>query len=159
VEELLTSLNSAVATTRYHSPIIHTPDPPDCVCLNAENGKVAIEVVEVVDQQAVHLNEQGHSVYRVWNEGELAGHIGELLRRKDTKLYHGGPYAETIVCLFTDETMLVPDNVARELAEESFGPFKQLTGAILLFSYGVGGKPGYAHVPLCINTANAPPLK
>jgi hypothetical protein len=126
---------------------------------NAENGKVAIEVVEVVDQQAVHLNEQGFSVYRVWNEGKLAGHLSELLRRKDAKFYHGGPYAETIVCLFTDETMLVPNDVTHELAEESFGPFKQLTGAILLFSCGVGRKPGYALVPLFISTANAPPLK
>lgn len=49
--------------------------------------------------------------------------------------------------------MLVPDEVARELTGESFGPFRQLTSAFLLFSYGVGGKPGYAHVPLSFKGA------
>lgn len=98
-EELLTALNAAASATCYHSPVIHTPDPPDCVCLNAGNESVAVEVVEVVDQQAIHLNEMGQSVYRVWNLGELAEHVRELLRRKDAKVFHGGPYAETIACL------------------------------------------------------------
>lgn len=63
VEEVLSALDTAAAAMCYHSPVVHTPDPPDCVCLNSKNEKVALELVELVVQHAIHLNELGQAVY------------------------------------------------------------------------------------------------
>ena len=134
VRELLTSLNNT-ASLDLHSPSVFEQDPPDCVCKNAEGENVAIEVAEVVCQDAARLNAKGQNVYRIWNSGELASHIQHRLNEKDNKTYHGGPYANIFACLFTDEPMLTLDFVKAELASVSFGPFLQLTSAFLLFSY------------------------
>lgn len=134
VEELLTALNKELHLG-LHSLQNFEPDPPDCICFNAGNHLVAIEVVEVVCQEAVRLNAQGNDVYRLWKQGELASHIAKLLSRKDGKTYHGGTYTEVMVCLFTDELTLTPDFVRDELKSVIFGPYNQLSSAFLLFSY------------------------
>ena len=54
---------------------------------------------------------------------------------KDRKVFHGGPYAEVIACLFTDEPALSVKFAAQELTGKVFGPVAQLTSAYLLFSY------------------------
>jgi hypothetical protein len=132
VRELLAALNSTV-NLGLHTPSIFEQDPPDCVCKNSKNDNVAIEVAEVVCQNAARLNAKGQDVYRVWQTGELASHIQHRLNEKDNKTYHGGPYADLFACLFTDEPMLTLDFVKAELASVSFGPFLQLTSAFLLF--------------------------
>jgi hypothetical protein len=133
VEELIESLNRIGA--KLSSPRLHTPDPPDCVCLDGEGRAVALEVTEVVCETAARLNAQGHDVVRVWEPGELRGHIAARLLDKDSKTFSGGPFAGTLVCLFTDEPMLTPSQVQEELASATFGPFEQLTGAYLVMSY------------------------
>ena len=134
VEELLISLNKELGLG-LHSLQSFNPDPPDCICLNTYDQLVAIEVVEVVCQEAVRLNAKGNDVYRLWGRGELAPHIEQLLKRKDKKTYHGGPYGEVIVCLFTDELTLSPDFVSDELRSVFWGPYKQISSAFLLLSY------------------------
>ena len=138
-QELLESLNRA-SGARYHSPRIHRPDPPDCVCSNAAGGLVAIEVAEVVCEEAARLTAQGEKVMRVWKHGEFRAHIAGLLAAKDSKTFHGGPYSEIVASLFTDEPMLTLGQVMSELADASFGPYKQLTSAFLLLSYEPGTK-------------------
>ncbi|MBI2351067.1 MAG: hypothetical protein HYV00_06275 [Deltaproteobacteria bacterium] len=139
VEELLESLNRT-GKTHLHSPRLQTPDPPDCACVNRSGGQVAVEVAEVVCQDAARLNAQGHDVMRLWNPGDLTVHIGHRLREKDKKIYHGGPYSETVACLFTDEPMLTVEQAASELGVHQFGPFGQLTSGFLVFSYDPGTK-------------------
>jgi hypothetical protein len=137
VRELLASIAS-LGTHDLREPKANRPDPPDCVCLGTGGRRVAVEVAEVVCERAAELNAQGHDVYRDWRQGELEAHIRRLLHEKDTKQFHGGPYAETLVCLFTDEPVLSRDFAARELAQVRFGPLQQITGAYLLFSYDPG---------------------
>jgi hypothetical protein len=134
VEELIASLNCG-AGLGLHSPQIQQPDPPDCFCCNVSGERVGIEVAEVVCKSAARLNAQGKSVMRVWEAGELSGHISHRLKEKDEKAYHGRPYAGLIACLFTDEPMLSLAQAKAELSGQRFGPFKQLTSAYLLFSY------------------------
>ncbi len=134
VEELLGSLNQT-GRTYFHSPRLQKPDPPDCVCVNGSGAPVAVEVTEVVCQDAARLNAQGKNVMRLWNPGDLAGNVAHRLGEKDGKTYHGGPYAETVACLFTDEPMLTLEQATSELATHQFGPFKQLTSGFLVFSY------------------------
>lgn len=134
VEELVVALN-CTANLGLHSERMFSPDPPDCVCLNAAGEAVAIEVAEVVCEKAVRRNAQGDEVFRQWRPGELALHVARQLAEKDRKVYHGGPYQSIIACLFTDEPALTVHQATDELSSEVFGPFQQLSAAYLLFSY------------------------
>jgi hypothetical protein len=145
VEELVESLNRSGAG--LSSPRLHRPDPPDCVCLDGAGRAIALEVTEVVCETAARLTAQGHDVMRAWRPGELAEHIAARLTDKDSKRYNGGPFAETLICLFTDEPMLTPSQVQAELRSSTFGPFTQVTGAYLVMSYDPHTKT-YPVVPL-----------
>ena len=114
---------------------LQRPDPPDLTCISALGEPVAIEVSEVVCEKAVRRTAKGEGVLRVWSPGDLTSSVAARLRRKDEKTFHGGPFAHIFVCLFTDEPMLTFESARAELATARFGPFKQLTGAFLLFSY------------------------
>jgi hypothetical protein len=78
VEELLVALNRG-AELELHHPRVFSPDPPDCVCLNASGEAVAIEVAEVVCEEAARLNAKGPQVHRQWRPGELRTHIARHL--------------------------------------------------------------------------------
>ena len=149
VEELVESLNRSGAN--LSAPRLHTPDPPDCVCLDEAGNIVAIEVTEVVSEEAARLTAQGQDVMRVWNPGELREHIASRLTDKDSKHFNGGPFAKTVVCLFTDEPMLTPPQVRDELRTASFGPFSQVTAAYLVMSYDPSSK-SYPVVPLQVTS-------
>ena len=51
VEELIASLNR-IKQEQFHTPQLCDPDPPDCICLNESGEVVAIEVSEVVCEDA-----------------------------------------------------------------------------------------------------------
>lgn len=143
VENLATSL--AARNERTFSNLeCYKPDPPDCIGRNEAGELIAVEVSEVVCVESVRLNQKGTDVYRDWKPGELREHIEHQLDAKDCKQYHGGPYAEIVVCLFTDEMLLTIDFVQRELAHAVFGPFNQITCAYLLISYA----PSIASYPV-----------
>lgn len=133
-EEFVDSLNSENSLGLFELRL-QCPDPPDLTCLDANGGRVAIEIAEIVCEDAVRRTAQGEEVLRVWRPGDLASSVSALLHRKDTKTFHGGPFAQTLVCLFTDEPMLTIQAAREELSASTFGPFKQITGAFLLFSY------------------------
>lgn len=134
VEEWIATL-SARGERHFRDPRSLEPDPPDCVCLNEAGAQVAVEVTEIVCSTAAQLNARGQQVYRNWQPGELRDHIAAQLAQKDGKVFHGGPYAEIIVCMFTDEPVLDIGRLASELADETFGPFHQITSAYILTSY------------------------
>ena len=108
VEESIVALNCA-DRLGLHSPIEYSPDPPDCVCFDSTNRRVAIEVTEVVCPDAARLNTQGHNVYRKWRPGDLRNRVGTALSGKDLKTFHGGPYHAIIACPHTDEPTLTLD--------------------------------------------------
>jgi hypothetical protein len=134
VEELVVALNRT-ANLGLHSVREFSPDPPDCVCLNAAGEAVAVEVAEVVCEESVRLNAKGAQVYRQWRPGELASHVARMLAEKDRKVYHGGPYQSIIACLFTDEPELTIEQATAELSSKVFGSLHQISAAYLLFSY------------------------
>lgn len=133
-EELVAALNAG-GSLQLSGLVLCNPDPPDLTCQNAQGERIAIEVSEIVCEEAVRLNQLGQDVYRVWQPGELRTGITERLARKDRISLRGGPYRSIYVCLFTDEMMLTQKSVNEELANTKFGPFNQITGAFLLFSY------------------------
>jgi hypothetical protein len=111
---------------------------------------VAVEVAEVVCEEAARRTAQGEQVMRVWRSGELKTHVADLLTVKDGKSFHGGPYAEIVISLFTDEPMITLEQAKSELADTSFGPYKQLTSAFLVLSYDPSTK-SYPVVPLRVS--------
>jgi hypothetical protein len=142
-EEFLESMN-AEFSLGLSELRLQCPDPPDLTCIDAKGGRVAIEIAEVVCEEAVRRTAQGQEVLRVWRHGDLTSSISALLHRKDAKVFHGGPFCQTYVCLFTDEPMLTLQAAREELVGSRFGPFKQITGAFLLFSY----QPGTQNYPV-----------
>jgi hypothetical protein len=139
VEELIVALNGA-DSLGLHSPSEYSPDPPDCVCLDSTNTRVAIEVTEVVCPDAARLNAHGHNVYRNWRPGELRKHVETALTAKDLKTFNGGPYHTIVACLHSDEPTLTLAHVVAELDAHRFGPFGQLTHAYFLLSYDPASK-------------------
>jgi hypothetical protein len=137
VRELITSLESNAGYV-LKDPRINRPDPPDCVCLNSAGELVALEVVELVSEEAVRLNAQGHDVYRHWRPGDLVPELSKLLAAKDKKTFHGGPYSEIAVVVFTAEMALSSSDATKELEAIRFGPFAQIDHAFLMFSYAPG---------------------
>jgi hypothetical protein len=134
VEELARTL-SARGERELSQAVQHLPDPPDCTAQNERGESIAIEVTEIVCSDAARLNEQGHDVFRNWQPGELQSHVAALLSAKDGKCFHGGPFAEKMVCMFTDEPLLTFDRIASELSGVSFGPFAQIDSAYIVVSY------------------------
>jgi hypothetical protein len=139
VEELIESLNVR-AGRQLGNLRPQRPDPPDCICEDADGQAIGVEVSEIVCGIAASKNARGQKVYRVWQPGELTDTIRTRLEEKDKKTFHGGPYASIIVCLFTAEPALARDTAAEELHPKSFGPFRQISAAYLLFSYDPGSK-------------------
>lgn len=149
-EELVAVLNADSALQLHDLAPCHT-DPPDLRCEDGGGHHIAIEVSEIVCEEAVRLNQQGQKVYRVWEPGELQAAITQRLARKDQLSLHGGPYDDLYVCLFTDEMTLATQAIRDELTTVMFGPFKQITAAFLLFSYDAHMK-AYPVVRLRIRT-------
>jgi len=146
VEELVTSLN-ARAGRHFRNLRPQRPDPPDCICEDADGKAIGVEVSEIVCGIAASRSARGEKVYRVWQPGELTDTIRTRLEEKDKKTFHGGPYASLIVCLFTDEPALTHEIALGELYPQSFGPFRQISEVYLLFSYDPGSK-SYPLIPL-----------
>jgi len=134
VEELLRSLDSE-SNLGLRNPRINKPDPPDCICEDCNGNSIGVEVAELVCEETAGRNARGEDVMRVWYLGELYAHVDSLLKEKDRKKYHGGPYKGIVVCLFTDEPMLTLTDAQQELAGVKFGPLHQVTTAFLVFSY------------------------
>jgi hypothetical protein len=132
-------------------------DPPDCIAVNGLGHCVGIEVTEFVSEEAIRLNEAQRRklgrrpeiremVMAEWTEVAFLDHMTALLDDKDAKVLIGGPFAEYIVVVHTDEPLLIRRHVEAWVADHVFGPHGQITAAYLLFSYEPGS--GYPFVQL-----------
>jgi hypothetical protein len=141
-------------------------DPPDFTASLHDGRRIAIEVTEIVCSEAILADiavrkqekqevEKKRQQYpkskaevdpfigkmRVWRPGDLTSAIASAIESKDAKKYHGGPFAEQWLCLFTDEPMLTVESAEDELGRNRFGPLQQINRAFLLFSYRGGHNP------------------
>ena len=134
VEDWLESMDLAGEST-YSEPR-NGPSPnqaPDCIVLDKNGKNVAVEVCEHVCQKAVEENEKGKAVYRDWSYPEVVNEIQEILKKKDQKTYHGGPYSKIIVLIHTDE-LIICSEYKEPLASEKFNNIRQVDEAFLVFS-------------------------
>jgi len=147
--------------SRYQNPRSRLEDPPDCAANNLDGQPVAIEVTELVSEAAVAMNEAARSgraqfpaldrmVIARWDEMLFIAHLDSVLTRKDQKTLIGGPYAEYVVLVHTDEPLLVRSTVEMWLSNRTFGPYHQITRAYFLFSYEPGN--GYPFIELALGS-------
>jgi hypothetical protein len=123
-------------------------DPPDCEALNSHGQRLAIEVSELVSERSVKAAQRGRLVDTAWSDADLAGAIERRLAAKDGVRLKGGPYAEYVVLLHSDEPEVTPEVVERVLATHTFAKPLQIDRAYVLLSYdpGRGGYP-YFRIP------------
>lgn len=99
-------------------------DPPDCEAINQQGLKTAIEVTELVSEEAIRAYKAGkHYVWADWNRETFIEAVSELITRKNERFDHlkGGPYpGGYVLVIFTDEPLLKLDIVAQYL--EHFSP-------------------------------------
>lgn len=114
-------------------------DPPDCEALDSESRRVAIEVTELVDEEAIRNAKAGQEYeWADWNREKFLSRLDYLLRRKDERFpdlkdppYEGG----YVVVVFTDEPSLSAENVKTYLEGCEFTSMKNITEALFLVSY------------------------
>jgi len=111
-------------------------DPPDCEGTDSTGRRIAIEVTELVDPDAIRAVKQGASAYSwaEWTQEKLASSVSEALRKKDSRRLRDGPYGSYVVILHTDEPELGIDRVRSLLNGVTF-KCGQVNRAFLLLSY------------------------
>jgi hypothetical protein len=134
VEELIISLKRE-GFESLRDPVVCSPDPPDVICFDSSGGRVAVEVVEAVSQEAVAQNARGHKVIKWWEDPEFAAHVSGLVLAKDAKAFHDGPFARKIVCVHTDEPVVMPDELRVAISGLPPLQLNQIDAAYVLFSY------------------------
>lgn len=114
-------------------------DPPDCHANDAVGNLVAIEVTELVNQEAIRLSQSDdNGFYRDWNEAKLIEKIGQIIRVKDFKQFMRGPYHKKILVIHTDEFKLTSEPYAEQYAStlKTHGfRSEQFNEIYVLFSY------------------------
>lgn len=143
--DLLASMRAS-GDEHYFNPGLSPEDPPDCIARTAAGQLVAVEVTELVSQEAIEYNERTRRelgrrpditemVMHRWTREDLLRHIDTILIRKESRVYEGGPYAEVVVVIHTDEPLLVRERCEEWLTNYRFGPFGTITTGYLLYPY------------------------
>lgn len=111
-------------------------DPPDCEGIDAQGRRIAIEVTELVDGDAIaRARRTGSNVWSTWNEPKIRAVLDHLLTEKDSKTLQGGPYDEYLVLIHTDEPALTFEQIKAAVVEHSFPRLRQIRRAYVLLSY------------------------
>lgn len=143
VEQLLKGMEVAEESV-YHSVTIgpSANHAPDCVAYDLNGAAVAMEVRELVSEEAIRRNQKEDQwvkwVYRNWQPKEVVEEVSSILEEKDAKDYHGGPYIKIAVVIYTDEMTISYDSCAELLRSKTFGPFEQISEAFFLFPHEAG---------------------
>ncbi len=116
------------------------PDPPDCVGICEDGKQIAFEVTELVDEDTILRHQYGETDWKEWNENELLSKIQEIIRDKDRKVYHGGPYSKIILLIHSDEPILRLSDILSFLGDQTVSQCKQITDCYLLLTYNPGLK-------------------
>lgn len=126
-------------------------DPPDCEALDIDGKRIAIEVTELVDPDAIQAFKQG-AVY-AWADWSKERFIAALSERIATKgkrhsKLKGGPYdGGYVVIIFTDEPVLTIGAAKEFLKGHAFERPQGVTRAFLLLSYDPSTKT-YPYIDL-----------
>jgi len=115
-------------------------DPPDCEAINQSGERIAIEVTELVDGEAIKAIKNSGNPYEWadWSKDKFRESVSHLISRKDGRFAHlkGAPYSGGYtVLLFTDEPLLNKETVGSYLASIDISKPKNIDKVFLLLSY------------------------
>ncbi len=137
----------AASLPSYASVEASVDDPPDFVAHGSRGERIAVELTELVSEEAIRRNLKAkhphEHVYRDWLPQDVITAIEARLREKDGKTYKGGPYDALVVVIHTDEPTVTAQPYVPTLTSRVFPMQVQLTEAYVLFSYDptAGGYP------------------
>lgn len=128
-------------------------DPPDCEATDLFGNNIGIEVTELVDPVAIEkLKKSGVYEWAEWDKPKIIRAIDERLKVKDRpSKIKGGPYANYIIIMHTDEPYLNEIYVNSLLKNVIFEKRKLINRAFLLLSYDPKVKK-YPYVELTFST-------
>lgn len=113
-------------------------DPPDCEAVDVQGRRIAFEITELVDEEAIKAFRAGHHYdWAEWDEDKFICALNQLISIKDAKFskLKGGPYlGGYILIIFTDEPMLSRNEVARHIVGKTF-PVIHLDRVFLILGY------------------------
>jgi hypothetical protein len=113
-------------------------DPPDCQGIGDGGARIAIEITELVDPDAIKAAKAGRAFdWADWTREKLLGELQLRLNKKDKKLSRarGGPYDAYVVIIHTDEPLLNIECVRSLLDSAHFRPTALVDRAFLLLSF------------------------
>jgi hypothetical protein len=114
-------------------------DPPDCEAADINHLRIAIEVTELVDSEAIKAYKQKRSYkWESWTKERLISSLSERIATKGVRYatLKGGPYeGGYVIVIHTDESMLSIRTVKSFLDEFTFQKPLGVTRAFLLMSY------------------------
>ena len=119
----------------YLSPLSASEDPPDCLARDLQDNLVGFEITELVSAYAIRENQRSNAIYRDWDAPEVLAHTEYLLRAKDAKVFHGGPYSKRITVIFTDEITIPVAQYQPLLSSHRFTSLPNTDEAYFLFPY------------------------
>jgi hypothetical protein len=114
-------------------------DPPDCEGLDPHGARVAIEVTELVNSDAIHAFKQGRVYdWADWSKEQFLSALAERIDVKDKRYPHlqEPPYdGGYVLVVHTDEPVLSRTAVEGYLAGHCFPRPAYLSRAFLVLSY------------------------
>ena len=118
-------------------------DPPDCEALTLKGERLAIEVTELVDGEAIHQFKKAEKKglptdWAEWSKEKFLFELQNRLSEKDARFpeLKGAPYpGGYLVVVHSDEPVLDVETVARYLKGHRFCAIQHIKQAFLLLSY------------------------
>lgn len=114
-------------------------DPPDLEALDSEDRRVAFEITELVDGEAIKAYKAGRTYdWADWPQAKFISTIHSLLQSKNDKYYKlkDQPYpGGYVVVIFTDEPELQYPKVKTYLQGQRFLGIGKVSRAFLVLSY------------------------
>ncbi len=114
-------------------------DPPDCEALDENDQRIAIEVTELVNEEAIKSVKAGNKYdFANWDIIRFRKCLDSLIQRKDSHFNHlkNPPYnGGYFLVIFTDEPMLNRNQVEVFLTGYAVNNTQHLSKVFLLISY------------------------
>jgi hypothetical protein len=133
IEEFTASLGGCGGPSLYFPRLAEVS--PDVIAQDAKGRLVGIEVTQLASEEAVRHYEGGQSVLRDWTIEEVISEIEKRIKENDDKKCHGGPYADLLLLIQTDEPTICFNDYAGHLQSHLFAGARQLSAVYFLFSY------------------------
>ncbi len=108
---------------------------PDCRAKDDKGQDVAIEVTELVSQEAIEANQHGDGKWCWWSDASVMERLEKIIREKDQTCYHGSNYTKVVLVVNTDEPALDSDQIGSLVQMRVFAKPRNIDGAYLLMSY------------------------